>query len=391
MNQSCILRVKPNEVCLPDEVIEHILSFIPPLELCTYGWETVSVGFKNLITELLAKVKHLKTLSDETNGLFSKLSLVDSTNNPFSRDQLYCVLQKLFPHLTSLTVDAPILLATLRMRMESSKCEVLMPDLRSIDIVVDKSCGSISADEWDIMLDLPLARLLAVELKSVKISILLSEETAVSFGCCNFKVILRFASEMIGAAGKWSLCLKDATKRAQGWFCPSELSNCRNIAFVCYIRAALDMGILLNRLELIDEYKMSPYMMVMQKKRRFLYVYEEFKHCERLSLQYDIGIIAPSFARVGLTFPNLQSVEVVSSHVLYKNDLLRFLADCPNLKTVWVVLPPHWTERTARCSYGCFRNADFACFMESGWASLPFILPKTSLRLTCSCKDIVQD
>lgn len=77
--------------------------------------------------------------------------------------------------------------------------------------------------------------------------------------------------------GRWSLCLKDTTRRAQGWYSPVELSQSRNTAFISYVRAVIDMGISLQLLELIDDLKMSPYMIVMQKQRRFLYMYDEFK------------------------------------------------------------------------------------------------------------------
>ncbi|VDK87996.1 unnamed protein product [Onchocerca ochengi] len=184
---------------------------------------------------------------------------------------------------------------------------------------------------------------------------------------------------MLLLPGTWSLCLKDKTKRAQGWFCPSELTSYRVIAFVAYVRAVLEMGISLYTLELVDELKMSPYMIVMKKRRRFLYIYEEFKQCKNLIICYDVGIVAPLVPRIDEKQFQLEQVEIIASHVLYKDDFLKYLSLAPNIKFLRILLPCHWTERVKRCTFGCFRNNDFACFMEYGWSSVSYYLPHTSL------------
>uniref|UniRef100_A0A915CBF4 F-box domain-containing protein n=1 Tax=Parascaris univalens TaxID=6257 RepID=A0A915CBF4_PARUN len=194
---------------------------------------------------------------------------------------------------------------------------------------------------------------------------------------------MKLLSYFMGTSGGWSLCLKDATRRAQGWYSPVELSELRNTAFISYVRAVIDMGISLQLLELIDDLKMSPYMIVMQKQRRFLYMYNEFKRCEHLVIRYDIGIVAPSFHSAQSAYEELKRVELVASHVLCKNDLVLYLSNAPNLVLLQILQPPHWVERVKRCTYGCFRNEDYGCFMDWGWASVPIRLPRTCLRFDC--------
>ncbi|VIO94617.1 Uncharacterized protein BM_BM3070 [Brugia malayi] len=137
------------------------------------------------------------------------------------------------------------------------------------------------------------------------------------------------SSETCFTTGAWSLCLKDKTKRSQGWFRPIIVSG----YFIAYVRTVLELGISLHTLRLVDELKMSRYMMV----------------------------------------------EIISSHVLYKDEFLKYLSLASNIKVVRILLPCHWTERVERCAFGCFLNADFACFMKCGWASLFHYIPHASL------------
>lgn len=81
-------------------------------------------------------------------------------------------------------------------------------------------------------------------------------------------------SELSLFSAIWCLCLKDKTKRAQGWFNPSELSSC---AFISYVRTVLELNILLHKLELIDHFKLSPYMLIMRQKRRYLDLHDEYE------------------------------------------------------------------------------------------------------------------
>ncbi|VDO40705.1 unnamed protein product [Brugia timori] len=150
--------------------------------------------------------------------------------------------------------------------------------------------------------------------------------------------------------------------------------------FIAYVRTVLELGISLHTLRLVDELKMSRYMMVMKKRQRFLYMYNEYEvRIANLIICYDIGIIAPSFPPINKKYYHLQQVEIISSHVLYKDEFLKYLSLASNIKVVRILLPCHWTERVERCAFGCFLNADFACFMKCGWASLFHYIPHASL------------
>ena len=98
-----------------------------------------------------------------------------------------------------------------------------------------------------------------------------------------------------------------------------------------------------------------------------------------LVIGYDIGIVAPAFAHAE-TFEKLRHVRLEYCHVLYKPDFVAFLQNAPNLETVTVVLPHNWEERVARCTEGCFLNADYFCFKAEGWPMFHRLLPHARLE-----------
>ncbi|KAK6735781.1 hypothetical protein RB195_018802 [Necator americanus] len=128
----------------------------------------------------------------------------------------------------------------------------------------------------------------------------------------------------------WNVILEDCTTNGQGYHGPADFSQFRNQVFISYVRTLLDLGVVINRLTLLDKHKISPYMMVMSlNKRRSLYMYPEFKRCRELFVCYDIGLVAPIFAHENDRFALLQVFEVDESHVLYKRDLLEYLSNAP--------------------------------------------------------------
>ncbi|VDM41141.1 unnamed protein product [Toxocara canis] len=327
---------------------------------------------------VVSKVRSLDTINGPDRDFFAQFAIAEGCCDVQLSRKLRFIVTKLSPYLNSLTVDAAVFSKVLEFAPGISERPLLFPCLRSLHVVVGNLCGPLTSE-----VSSSRARWFAAELKSVKVTVNLSSESESQITCCSFKALIKLLSAFMGAAGTWSLCLKDATRRAQGWFSPVELSQNRHTAFISYVRAILDLGIALQSLELVDDLKMSPYMIVMQKQRRFLYMYDEFKKCETLVVCYDIGIVAPSFHPTQAAYPELKSVELVASHVLCKNDLVLYLSDAPNLDLLRILQPPHWLERVKRCTYGCFRNDDYGCFMDWGWASVPSRLPHTCLRFDC--------
>ena len=57
------------------------------------------------------------------------------------------------------------------------------------------------------------------------------------------------------------------------------------------------------------------------------YFLNDFQNCEKLCLQYDVGNVFPSISRGADVYSDLKSVEIVASHVLYKNEFLLYLSD----------------------------------------------------------------
>ncbi|MCP9263916.1 hypothetical protein DINM_007276 [Dirofilaria immitis] len=349
MRKYRLVRENMNVTDLPDEIIELICSYISPVQLCLSRWNMVSKGFSDMLRQIYANLHELNTITGQDSKFFEQFCLPEANENKV-------ILQYIIKF-------NPIL---------------LMRKLRFLHISLGDNYGTLNCNH--ILCDFALARKFTDKLKFVDLSVTLSSEKEKYITCYNFQRLIRFLMEMTGnTAGTWSLCLKDKTKRAQGWFCPSELSSYRAISFIAYVRTILEMGISLHTLELVDELKMSPYMIVMKRRRRFLYMYDEYKQCKNLIIRYDVGIVAPMLPNVDEKYCRLQQVEVIASHVLYKDDFLKYLSLAPNVKILRILLPCHWTERMKRCTFGCFRNTDFACFMEYGWSSLSSYLPHAKL------------
>ncbi|EFO20576.1 hypothetical protein LOAG_07915 [Loa loa] len=365
-----------NVTDLPDEIIEQICSYVSPVQLCLSGWDRVSKGFRDMLQQIYQSFRVLNTITGQDCKFFEQFCLPQAYDDEILTRKLEIVIRNIFLHVTMLTVSAGTLCAVLRYIVKFEPI-LLMPKLRFLHILLGDKCGVLTNSH--VFSNFTVARKFVNELKFLELSVTLSPDSEKFITCCSFRKLLRFLMEITGNTGTWSLCLKDKTKRAQGWFCPSELSSYRVIAFIAYVRTVLELGISLHTLQLIDELKISPYMMVMKKRRRFLYMYDEYRQCENLILCYDIGIIAPSFPPIDDKYYQLQQVEIISSHVLYKDDFLKYLSLASNIKVVRILLPCHWTERVERCAFGCFLNADFACFMKYGWASLSCYLPRASL------------
>ncbi|KAK6735784.1 hypothetical protein RB195_018802 [Necator americanus] len=199
---------------------------------------------------------------------------------------------------------------------------------------------------------------------------------------CGFRSLVRYLLEVTDLETVWNVILEDCTTNGQGYHGPADFSQFRNQVFISYVRTLLDLGVVINRLTLLDKHKISPYMMVMSlNKRRSLYMYPEFKRCRELFVCYDIGLVAPIFAHENDRFALLQVFEVDESHVLYKRDLLEYLSNAPNLREIRVVVPATWSRRVRTCSIGCFKSPDFACFRPDGWCAVHTRLPSIKFTL----------
>ncbi|EJW86946.1 hypothetical protein WUBG_02146 [Wuchereria bancrofti] len=371
-----LIRENVNVLDLPDEIIEQICSYISPVQLCLSGWDKISKGFKDMLQQIYKSCRILDTITGQDYRFFEQFCLLQAYEDKILIRKLEIVIRNIFPHLTMLTVSAGTLCAVLRCAVKFESI-FLIPKLRFLHILLGDKCGVLTNNH--ILSDFIAARMFVNELKFVELSVTLSPDSEKFITCCSFRNLLRFLMEITGNTGTWSLCLKDKTKQSQGWFSPSELSSYRVTAFIAYVRIVLELGISLHTLRLVDELKMSLYMMVMKKRQRFLYMYNEYKQCKNLIICYDIGIIAPLFPPVNEKYYQLQQVEIISSHVLYKDEFLKYLSLASNIKVVRILLPCHWTERMERCAFGYFLNADFTCFMKYGWASLSHYIPHASL------------
>ncbi|VDN04285.1 unnamed protein product [Thelazia callipaeda] len=217
------------------------------------------------------------------------------------------------------------------------------------------------------------SRNLACNVKLIKLSLTLYDAPS-PITCFDFRVLSHFLACLVSIskftfAGKWHLKLTDMTIRAQGWFSPSEIRPLRASTFIFYVRTILEWGVQIHTLELIDGLKVPPYVIGGTQKRRFLYMHHEYKECEKLVIHYDIGIVTPHYLHNKIKHDQLQLVQIEESHVIYKDDFLKYLWSASNIKSVHIVVPHHGAKRRNTCRPVCYGRVEFACFVEGGWLS----------------------
>uniref|UniRef100_A0A158P8K4 F-box domain-containing protein n=1 Tax=Angiostrongylus cantonensis TaxID=6313 RepID=A0A158P8K4_ANGCA len=303
---------------LPDEIIAHIVSMVSPTEIVALRWVGVNSGFDEVVEEHLKRSTTLNVCED-------------------------FIWQYLWSHL---------LVGSIIVCFHSRKL-----------------CGCLA---------------------EVSLHVKISDSEVVT--CCGFRSLIRYLLEVTNSHTIWNLTLEDCTTSGQGYQGLADLTRNRNKvlyidsvlhnsilsllfrnnlqiffihpqSFICYVRTLLDLNTTINRLTLLDRRKVSPYMMITSPhKRRSIYMYPEFKCCHELFVCYDIGLIAPQFAHHNDRFTSLRIFEVEESHVFYKKDLLEYLSNAPNLCELRVVVPATWCRRVSRCTKGCFKTPDFACF-----------------------------
>ncbi|CAD6195318.1 unnamed protein product [Caenorhabditis auriculariae] len=372
---------------LPDEVIEMILSHITPTELVAYGWDRVSSSFAAAIHRNLCSKTYFSFKDDIIWKFFRNGSKrnVEKVLALLTRKYL-CQVHELsipismFSYMHSLLEKRPWLAAT-----SGIACSARLPqpgvaftNLSKISIQIGSDFGDLSLS--DDFANLRIPAIMCKVLKEVNLNVSLSNDGEVT--CAGFRELVRYLADVTHESTTWNLTLQDFTTAGQVWYGPAQLNRQRNRSFICYVRALLELGITINRLELIDRLKISPYMLVMSNtKRRSIYMYPEFKNCRQLFVCYDIGMIAPIFSHENDHFDDLTFFEVDESHVLYKADLLEYLSNAKNLKDIRIVVPASWESRVSRCQRGCFSNPDFSCFKAEGWCSVPKKLPQARLSI----------
>uniref|UniRef100_A0A1I7WXN2 F-box domain-containing protein n=1 Tax=Heterorhabditis bacteriophora TaxID=37862 RepID=A0A1I7WXN2_HETBA len=337
-----------NLPCLPDELIETIISMYSPTELVAFGWNQVNRGFAEIIDKKLRRCTTF-CVCEDTMWQFFKPAL-HGVQFLFESESYY-------------------------------ETASMLSSLEKITVQIGDEWGPLTLSQnFD---NLKIAKTMCHSLSEVNVDVKVSDKEDVT--CCGLRELVRYLMEVTSSKTIWNLTLEDCTVQGQGWFGPTDLNRCRNKAFICYVRTVLDLGVSINRLTLLDKRKTSPYMLVMSgSKRRTIYMYPEFKRCRELFVCYDIGLVAPSFAHENDRFDSLQVIEVDESHVLYKADLLEYLKNACNLTEMRVVVPASWSRRVSSCTRGCFSNPDFACFRVDGWCGIHVKLPKTKFELVGS-------
>ncbi|WKX96654.1 hypothetical protein Q1695_012804 [Nippostrongylus brasiliensis] len=347
---------------LPDEIIAHIISSVSPTEIITYGWVGVSTGFDELVRDFLRKCTTLNACEDFI-WHYLRPYLLSGTRLPQCHGNLLRLLMERYFHCVHDFVVPIALFTEMHSVLESCYANdpkrVAMPLLDRITIHIGQDWGKLVVSHY--FDNLKISKVLCHRLSEVNLDIEVSDVEAVT--CCGFRLLVRYLLEVTDSDTVWNLTMEDSTSNGQGYHGPADLNRLRDKAFISYVRVLLDLGLIINRLTLLDRRKVSPYMMIMSlNKRRSIYMYPEFKRCHELFVCYDIGLIAPIFAHENDRFTSLRVFEVDESHVLYKTDLLEYLSNAPNLCEMRVVVPATWSRRVSSCTKGCFTRPDFACF-----------------------------
>ncbi|WKX96655.1 hypothetical protein Q1695_012804 [Nippostrongylus brasiliensis] len=314
---------------LPDEIIAHIISSVSPTEIITYGWVGVSTGFDELVRDFLRKCTTLNACEDFI-WHYLRPYLLSGTRLPQCHGNLLRLLMERYFHCVHDFVVPIALFTEMHSVLESCYANdpkrVAMPLLDRITIHIGQDWGKLVVSHY--FDNLKISKVLCHRLSEVNLDIEVSDVEAVT--CCGFRLLVRYLLEVTDSDTVWNLTMEDSTSNGQGYHGPADLNRLRDKAFISYVRVLLDLGLIINRLTLLDRRKVSPYMMIMSlNKRRSIYMYPEFKRCHELFVCYDIGLIAPIFAHENDRFTSLRVFEVDESHVLYKTDLLEYLSNAP--------------------------------------------------------------
>ncbi|KAE9420872.1 hypothetical protein Angca_000613, partial [Angiostrongylus cantonensis] len=365
---------------LPDEIIAHIVSMVSPTEIVALRWVGVNSGFDEVVEEHLKRSTTLNVCEDFIwQYLWSHL-LVGKPLCSSHKLLLKLLSKRYFLHLRKLTTPIALLTQVHFLLKETAPdhSDLAMPHLKELTIQIGEEWGRLlTSHNFD---NLKVCRKLCGCLAEVSLHVKISDSEVVT--CCGFRSLIRYLLEVTNSHTIWNLTLEDCTTSGQGYQGLADLTRNRNKSFICYVRTLLDLNTTINRLTLLDRRKVSPYMMITSPhKRRSIYMYPEFKCCHELFVCYDIGLIAPQFAHHNDRFTSLRIFEVEESHVFYKKDLLEYLSNAPNLCELRVVVPATWCRRVSRCTKGCFKTPDFACFRPDGWCTVQNRLPTTRFAL----------
>uniref|UniRef100_A0A914V055 F-box domain-containing protein n=1 Tax=Plectus sambesii TaxID=2011161 RepID=A0A914V055_9BILA len=377
MARCALLREECQQVALlPPEMIESIVDWMSPLALAESRWELVSKGFHQLMRGVYRRKTMLCSMKGPDAAFFRQFVDGECSDQQYRR--LLRLVQAVFPNIVHLQLEAGVFCALLQVlnKMTFPSTSPLMPKLQKLSLLLGAPHGRLSLNTP--LENFCLARRLASDLQSVAITVNVRDDST-DCTSCDLRRIARWLVELNGRTSSWDVDLRDWTANAQGWFSPSDVTALRDRSFIGLVRALMDVGAPIGSLALHDCLRQSPYMLIMTRKQRALYMYDEFKMVQNLVIGYDIGIVAPAFAHLE-TFGKLQHVRLEYCHVLFKPDFVTYLQNAPNLETVTVVLPHNWEERVARCTEGCFRNADYFCFKPEGWPVFHRLLPSARLE-----------
>lgn len=342
---------------LPDEIIQEILKNVSTLQLIAFGWDSVSRGFRLLIHRILSKRSQFDTTCQENWPFFSAFS---AGNDVWLHSKLlFLVAFKHFHNLKELCIDA----ATLR----NVSGVFSLNSLHSFRVKIGGIYGGKKFGGSQFYQKFVNNCLSSVSLSHISIEVTLTSGDDCS-SVEQFRDLVRSLSTKTTPQATWDLCFLDETKEGQKWLSPVQLCTHGDECVVSYVRVMQFLEIPIHRIKILDGHKISPYMLIGSiTKRRSLYMWHEYKECEFLSIDYDIGMVSSNFG-IGIhSFPNLKNLELQSSHVLYKKDFLEYLTNAPNLNSLCVVAPTSFPRRVSQCKAGCFLSPDYACFRPDGW------------------------
>ncbi|CAJ0959694.1 unnamed protein product, partial [Mesorhabditis belari] len=363
---------------LPPEIIEKILEQISSIEILSEKWDLVSRTFRRLIQRILSKRTIFDTTQKENTLFFNDLHSPGSSHESWAL--LRNLSQRQFIYVTHLQTD----IATLRkIQSHSHEC---FQSLQSISVDTGRAnewanqsttCSCYSFDELVNQCLFSSTRLVHIQLH---IRLTSSRDCS---SLCEVRELARCLNEKTTDYASWEVQFHDSTLEGQKWMSPVELCRAGDRSAVVYLRALDQLGIRITSLALIDDCKPSPYMLEGQKcKHRSLYMWNEFKKCQQLYIDYDIGLVATSFgAPPPLIKDSLSTVHLEQSHVLYIQEFLHYLSIGSDLDHLRVVAPISFPRRVSLCTRGCFRAPDYASFRPDGWAQVSQLLPQTEFIL----------
>ncbi|CAJ0587232.1 unnamed protein product, partial [Mesorhabditis spiculigera] len=354
---------------LPLEVETMILSNMTSGELVCQRLDTVNKRFRDMVRRILAH----RTVFDTT--LPGNSRLCYDTDAPSGSSDLRRLALAQFPYTTHLHAD----LGSLRILQHHAHGCLSSLQSISVDIHGDGELEQFTKfspilEPFDELVNecIPASRL-------VHISLTIHLDSKKSASLCQVRELARCLHQRATDYACWEVTFRDTTKNGQKWYSPVELCGRSDEAAVIYLRAFEQLGIRITRLHVIDALKGTKNQ---DGSPRTLYMWNEYKRCQELSMDCDIGLLGMNYRQGPQLDPILKTVHLEQCNVAYIAEFIDYLAEDTALERMRVVAPANLATQLPYSKLpGCPIIPNLATFRAESWSKLLQLVPHLEFSL----------